>query len=554
MKIHYEKDFIYILKRLEDDSVAQAIRNLQNVQNQDLDINWVSLSDKDGIVNFKSDLKITEKIVNSFGIFNNDEEKENVIKRLCNRKNVKEDVTPVEIKLGRLAQRLLTLTGYSFSNRDIETFVNRFVAHVKIVKGINFTIFKGDDILKAYNGKNYSTMCGKSNPLHTSCMTNQHKGFFKIYTKNPEVCSLLVIESDGKIFGRGFLWNAELKGKPIKILDRVYTVKECDELLFRQWAKKNDYVCRKYNNNNEDSNAYRFVEPSGKDIDIKGVVVRLTDCRFIDYPYLDTFKFLNRRNGVVSNDYKIHGKEPCIDIRSTGGGFGNIGDVDGLSVVVTINNEEVFEELCVYSRFHRKHLMKNDATPVHNSRKDENTSDYISLKHGKLVDNIFENTIVYSVIDNKYYHKVYSQWSKYHNSYISGEDCWLSELGDYVLKSYKKQYLEEYKDRLSNIEVKTEKKKKTKILKHGSDISSLNFDTFAVYWKYKDLKIRGLIAKDRFYNWYLFSNEFNGSVGDIKSQDLGYRYSWVLNSELDRNKLVYLPHNDYDVDKFYVEY
>ena len=35
MKIHYEKDFIYILKRLEDDSVAQAIRNLQNVQNQD---------------------------------------------------------------------------------------------------------------------------------------------------------------------------------------------------------------------------------------------------------------------------------------------------------------------------------------------------------------------------------------------------------------------------------------------------------------------------------------------------------------------------------------
>ena len=38
MKIHYEKDFIYILKRLEDDSVAQAIRNLQNVQNHQLGI------------------------------------------------------------------------------------------------------------------------------------------------------------------------------------------------------------------------------------------------------------------------------------------------------------------------------------------------------------------------------------------------------------------------------------------------------------------------------------------------------------------------------------
>jgi hypothetical protein len=67
-----------------------------------------------------------------------------------------------------------------------------------------FEIVEGDEIAKWYRYENYAENKGT---LGNSCMRDKRDSFFEIYTKNPEVCRMLILKEDDKILGRALIWK-----------------------------------------------------------------------------------------------------------------------------------------------------------------------------------------------------------------------------------------------------------------------------------------------------------------------------------------------------------
>ena len=111
-----------------------------------------------------------------------------------------------------------------------------------------FETITGDDIAYWYNYSNYKE---RSGTLGSSCMSNVEDYYFDIYTSNPDTCSLVILKSqedDSKIVGRALLWTLT-SGK--KFMDRIYTIKDSDVQLFRDWAKENGWYSKYYNNSSD---------------------------------------------------------------------------------------------------------------------------------------------------------------------------------------------------------------------------------------------------------------------------------------------------------------
>ena len=94
---------------------------------------------------------------------------------------------------------------------------------------------QGESIAYWYNYKNY---LDRSGSLGNSCMSNVDDEYFDIYMSNSDVCKLLILKSQenpNKIVGRALLWT--LTGGE-KYLDRIYTIKDSDIELFKDYAKE----------------------------------------------------------------------------------------------------------------------------------------------------------------------------------------------------------------------------------------------------------------------------------------------------------------------------
>ena len=191
----------------------------------------------------------------------------------------------VDIKFGRfltsLFKEIKDVYGidFGFVNKDVEKFYNCFVAyqsnsHTEILE------LKGDDILEAYKQENYLLV---KSSLGGSCMSDKLDNI-KLYTLNPNVVSLLVIKTFGKIVGRCFIWNTS-QGK---VMDKRYTCFDWVNSKFETILKKNNYICQ---STLEDY-------PTCKKIDIQ-----LDNIDVNKYPYIDTFRFLNREKGLLTNAF-----------------------------------------------------------------------------------------------------------------------------------------------------------------------------------------------------------------------------------------------------------
>ena len=90
------------------------------------------------------------------------------------------------------------------NSREVEELVG-FLKSGK--ESSNLKLVSGVDILKAYHCGNYDTKFHKvGGGLNDSCMRHATKQeYLKIYTKNPNVVSCLVMyNSDGEVQGRAF--------------------------------------------------------------------------------------------------------------------------------------------------------------------------------------------------------------------------------------------------------------------------------------------------------------------------------------------------------------
>ena len=191
----------------------------------------------------------------------------------------------VDIKFGRfltsLFKEIKDVYGidFGFVNKDVEKFYNCFVAY-QTNTSTEILELKGDDILEAYKEENY--LLAKSS-LGGSCMTDKLDNI-KLYTLNPNVVSLLVIKTFGKIVGRCFIWNTN-QGK---VMDKQYTCFDWVNSKFDTILKKNNYICQSTLEN----------YPTCKKIDIQ-----LDNIDVDKYPYIDTFRFLNREKGFLTNAF-----------------------------------------------------------------------------------------------------------------------------------------------------------------------------------------------------------------------------------------------------------
>ena len=191
----------------------------------------------------------------------------------------------VDIKFGRfltsLFKEIKDVYGieFGFVNKDVEKFYNCFVAY-QTNTSTEILELKGDDILEAYKEENYLLV---KSSLGGSCMSDKLDNI-KLYTLNPNVVSLLVIKTFGKIVGRCFIWNTN-QGK---VMDKQYTCFDWVNSKFDTILKKNNYICQ---STLEDY-------PNCKKIDIQ-----LENIDVDKYPYIDTFRFLNRKKGLLTNAF-----------------------------------------------------------------------------------------------------------------------------------------------------------------------------------------------------------------------------------------------------------
>lgn len=238
-----------------------------------------------------------------------------------------------EIFVGRGIRALLTSAGVQFLDKDLEEFVNLYKATVDKMND-RFQYFESVKEQEIAHWYHYSSYEERHGSLGSSCMSNVKSNYFDIYMSNPDVCELVILKSqddDSLIVGRALLWTLR-DGK--KFMDRIYTIKDSDVQLFRDWAKENGWYTKQYNSS---SDSGRANAPDGTQVDLGTLIVDIKKGEYEAYPYLDTLKYFKPENGTLSN-VRTGGNEYILE--DTGGqlwrceccggsGMQTCGDCDG---------------------------------------------------------------------------------------------------------------------------------------------------------------------------------------------------------------------------------
>ena len=206
-----------------------------------------------------------------------------------------------EIKIGRIVRALLKIADISnridssINDKDYEDFVNVFKS-LKVDNKREFKLVNGDDIHKYYQMKNYYSSHGA---LGGSCMADEDKSTFRVYTENAKKVQLLIlIDIDGKVHGRALVWK--LKESPCEakyFMDRVYTNADSDVIKFKSFAEEKGFLYKQKNNSYIEDNI-KFMY-KGKPL--MGEVKVKLDGDFKNYPFIDTMCFLSKKLGDLSN-------------------------------------------------------------------------------------------------------------------------------------------------------------------------------------------------------------------------------------------------------------
>lgn len=231
------------------------------------------------------------------------------------------------MRIGRLVRALLPLTGLTFTDSEVEKFVNEYKSTIDILNDAfsKLDVVKGDKISYWYNIENYSNREGT---LGSSCMADVDASYFDIYVGNPDVCQLVILYDDNgsivdgrykskKIAARALLWTTT---EGDKFMDRIYTSKNSDEQLFKKFAEKNGWWC-KYRQSSDPNFSAELGTSSKK----PKYIVQLKKWGE-EYPYLDTLMYLNTNDGRLSNDGDLINANALLN--STGGGYDDIDSDD----------------------------------------------------------------------------------------------------------------------------------------------------------------------------------------------------------------------------------
>lgn len=315
-----------------DDDISKSLLRLVQIE----DYKEVTLIDKTDIVDTVSYTR-AQKVVDK------DEPKNDPDAWTTNR---------ATIKIGRLVVKLF---GDLFSNKDVELFVNKYKALSSEDPLKYFEVVSGKTIRILYCEDNYED--SDKGSLGNSCMRYEKRNnYMKFYSLNPTVVSMIVLwnEEKTKIKGRALLWNLlEPEGKIY--MDRIYTNKDHEEEIFKEYAKKNGWYYR-YKQDCETNDIIVVDGIKTFNFKLKVQMVKSSD----DYPYMDTFKYYNSDDKILSN-YII----PSLNIKlleDTDGGYKNIGEEDFCE---TYTGEIICYEESVYLEEDNTHARADDPNVIH---------------------------------------------------------------------------------------------------------------------------------------------------------------------------------------------
>lgn len=209
-----------------------------------------------------------------------------------------------QIGVGRFANRVASNQKITIKSDQLEKFVNRYKSECKkIISDIenNFELIKGEDIRKYYLVDNHQEKKGQ---LFSSCMKYEScQPYFDIYVLNSDVCKMLVLRGDDKtkISGRALVWETT-SGEIY--MDRQYTNNDSDINLFIDYAILNGW---------------------GYYGDKKNIIytVKLGDFEYNRFPYMDTFKYYNNEEKILTNDSSKRLKDGWWKLEETNGAYTN---------------------------------------------------------------------------------------------------------------------------------------------------------------------------------------------------------------------------------------
>jgi len=176
------------------------------------------------------------------------------------------------------------------SPKEVENFASLYKTFTS-KKDVEFKIVSGDDILKYYYHENYFNQRGS---LGNSCMkSNSCQEYFDIYTKNPMISMLVMLAPNEKLLGRALLWQIGDE----KIMDRIYTIQDDTHLHhMTKWATDNGYIYKAHQNW---QTCQTFSD--GKNKFEKKLSIKIDSWNHDSYPYLDSFKWLDVKTGILTN-------------------------------------------------------------------------------------------------------------------------------------------------------------------------------------------------------------------------------------------------------------
>lgn len=302
-RLYASSDFMMKLRSLSKSKgktgeIANSILDLIEDENWISDEltkqNYFSTTDKDDIVSFIQ----SNKVPNDW-----DEEKSPELPYVTKGRN--------EIKIGKIIRTLSKALNLDspITDKDIEDFVNQYKA-TSTKTTVEFKLVSGDDITKYYDSKRYY---GKSGSLGGSCMADESKSTFKLYSENPNKVKMLVlIDNNDKIHGRAIVWK--LKESPCEakyFMDRVYSNSDSDVYKFKKFAEEKGYLYKEFMNSHIDTNV-NFIY-NGKEV-VGECSVKL-DGAAKNYPFVDTMCFLSKDKETLSNIPTQH----CFFLHSVSG-------------------------------------------------------------------------------------------------------------------------------------------------------------------------------------------------------------------------------------------
>lgn len=213
--------------------------------------------------------------------------------------------------IGRMISKLFSDT---FSADAVARFVGSFKAEIEAVTVFDrFSVVEGENIRHWYSEKNYAQGGGS---LNGSCMRyDKAQGYLDMYCKNPDKCSLVIYKNrDGKLLGRALLWKGLKKPTGKTFMDRIYTVNQRDEDLFKKYAKQNGWLY-KYSQSAQDASYMDgdnrvydslalalYPVPYKVGEDGKIIIISKDIPKYSKYPYMDTMKYFTPETGRLASD------------------------------------------------------------------------------------------------------------------------------------------------------------------------------------------------------------------------------------------------------------